>query len=267
MQGEDCKASTDRHSDLEKIIDFEAHTSLYSGTIKIDDKVYELKDFATPEEVLAIITGAISKIPWADLQISFPDKSGVSGGSSSSSGPAASVSTGYTITLYEETGLKVDVGIADDWSGFILNVMLSDYKTTSSINIAVSGSMNIFATFTDWNEVKLVMNTLPTAPLSISGIPLIKPTVALTDVTIYFDWYNLAIVEKTGDMGKDKPNGIYICFRSQLDHHDHGSAEGHRACFIVELFPPTGEWNDRNKRTPAVSFCFGILFVEIFHMN
>ena len=212
LQGEDCKASMIVITNLEKIIDFEAHTSLYSGTIKIDDKVYELKDFATPEEVLAIITGAISKIPWADLRDLFPEKSGVSGGSSSSSGPLASISTGYTVTFYEEAGLKVDVGIADDWSGLILNVYLANFKPTSSLPIGVSGSLNIFATFTDWTEVKLVMNTLPNAKLSISGIPLIKPTVALTDVTVYFDWYNLAIVEKSGNMGTINLMGYSFAF-------------------------------------------------------
>jgi hypothetical protein len=76
----------------------------------------------------------------------------------------------------------------------------------------VSGSLNIFTTFTDWTEVKLVMNTLPNAKLSISGIPLIKPTVALTDVTLYFDWYNLAIVDKAGYMGKINIMGITINF-------------------------------------------------------
>ena len=213
LQGEDCKASTIVITNLEKIIDFEAHKSIYSGTIKIDDKVYELKDFATPEEVLAIITGAISKIPWADLHdLLSQGKSSVSGGSSSSSGPLASVTTGYTVTFYEEAGLKVDVGIPDDWSGLILNVYLTNFKPTSSLPIGVSGSLNIFTTFTDWNEVKLVMNTLPNAKLSISGIPLIKPTVALTDVTIYFDWFNLAIVDKAGYMGKMNIMGININF-------------------------------------------------------
>jgi hypothetical protein len=213
LQGADCKASTIVITNLEKIIDFEAHKSIYSGTIKIDDKVYELKDFATPEEVLAIITGAISKIPWADLHdLLSQGKSSVSGGSSSSSGPLASVTTGYTVTFYEEAGLKVDVGIPDDWSGLILNVYLTNFKPTSSLPIGVSGSLNIFTTFTDWNEVKLVMNTLPNAKLSISGIPLIKPTVALTDVTIYFDWFNLAIVDKAGYMGKMNIMGININF-------------------------------------------------------
>jgi len=106
----------------------------------------------------------------------------------------------------------VDVGIADDWSGLILNVYLTNFKPTSSLPIGVSGSLNIFATFTDWTEVKLVMNTLPNAKLSISGIPLIKPTVALTDVSVYFDWYNLAIVEKSGDMGKISLMGYTFSF-------------------------------------------------------
>jgi hypothetical protein len=163
--------------------------------------------------VLATIMDAIKKIPWGDLQDKLSlDKSGVSGGSSTSTGPAASVATGYTITLYEETGLKVDAGIANDWSGFILNITLSGYKMSSSINIAVSGSLNIFATFTDWTVVKLVMNTLPNAKLSISGIPLIKPTVALTDVTINFDFYNLAIVETAGSMGTINIMGYSFAF-------------------------------------------------------
>jgi hypothetical protein len=213
LQGPDCKASTIVITDLEKIIDFESHTSIYSGTIKIDDKVYELKDFATPEEILAIITGAISKIPWADLRDRFcPDKSGVSGGSSSSSGPLASITTGYTVTFYEEPGLKVDVGIADDWTGLIINVYLANFQVSPSLPIAVSGSLNIFTTFTDWTEVKLVINTLPNGKLTINGIPLIKPTVALTDVTVYFDWFNLAIVEKPGDMGKITLMGITFNF-------------------------------------------------------
>jgi len=158
---------------------------------------------AIAEETLATIMSAISKIPWADLHNQFyPDKSSVSGGSSSSSGPLASISTGYTVTFYEEAGLKVDVGIADDWSGLILNVYLTNFQPSSSLPIGVSGSLNIFTTFTDWTEVKLVINTLPNKQLTINGIPLIKPTVALTDVTIYFDWYNLAVVDKAGYMGK-----------------------------------------------------------------
>jgi hypothetical protein len=163
--------------------------------------------------VLATVTDAIKKIPWGDLQSKLsPAKSSVIGGSSASAGPAASVATGYTITLYEETGLKVDAGIASDWSGFILNVILTNYKMSSNINIAVSGSLNIFATFTDWTEVKLIMNTLPSAPLLVAGIPWIEPTIGMTDVTLYFDWYNLAIVEKTGNMGSLKIMGYTIAF-------------------------------------------------------
>jgi hypothetical protein len=146
---------------------------------------------------------AISRIPWADLQNQFSlEKSGVSGGSTSSSGPLASITTGYTVTFYEEAGLKVDVGIADDWSGLILNVYLANFKPTANLPISVSGSLNIFTTFTDWTEVKLVINTLPKKQLTINGIPLIRPTVGLTDVTVYFDWFNLAIVDKPGYMGR-----------------------------------------------------------------
>ena len=182
-----------------------------SGSVAQELSSDEAKVIA--EETLATIMSAISRIPWADLHNQFcPDKSSVSGGSSSSSGPLASISTGYTITFYEEAGLKVDVGIADDWSGLILNVYLTNFQPSSSLPIGVSGSLNIFTTFTDWTEVKLVMNTLPNAKLSISGIPLIKPTVALTDVTIYFDWYNLAIVEKTGNMGKINLMGYSFAF-------------------------------------------------------
>ena len=167
--------------------------------------------------VLATITDAIKKIPWGDLQSKLsPDKSSVSGGSSASTGPMASVATGYTITLYEEPGLKVDAGIADDWSGFILNVMLTNYKMSADINIAVSGSLNIFATFTDWTEVKLIMNTLPSAPLLVSNIPWIEPTIGMKDVTLYFDWYNLEVVEKTGDMGSLTIMGYTIPFDPSL---------------------------------------------------
>ena len=167
--------------------------------------------------VLATVTRAIQKIPWGDLQDKLSlDKSSLSGGSSSSSGPAASVATGYTITLYEEAGLKVDAGIADDWSGFILNVILSNFAISPEINIAVSGSLNIFATFTDWTEVKLIMNTLPSAPLLVDNIPWIEPTIGMTDVTLYFDWYNLAVVEKTGYMGKLSIMGYTIDFDPSL---------------------------------------------------
>jgi hypothetical protein len=163
--------------------------------------------------ILATIMDAVKKIPWGDLQDKLsPDKSGLSGGSSTSTGPAASVATGSMITVYQETGLQVDAGIANDWSGFILNITLSGYKMSSSTNIAVSGSLNIFATFTDWTVVKLVMNTLPTAKLTITGIPLIKPTVALTDVTINFDFYNLAIVGTAGKMGTINVMGYSFAF-------------------------------------------------------
>jgi hypothetical protein len=167
--------------------------------------------------VLATVTRAIQKVPWGDLQNKLSlDKSSLSGGSSSSSGPAASVATGYTITLYEEAGLKVDAGIADDWSGFILNVILSNFAISPEIPIALSGSLNIFATFTDWTEVKLIMNTLPSAPLSVANIPWIEPTIGMTDVTLYFDWYNLAIVEKTGNMGTLEIMGYSIAFDPSL---------------------------------------------------
>ena len=163
--------------------------------------------------VLATVTHAIQKIPWGDLQTKLSlDKSGASGGSSISTGPAMSVTTGYEIILYEETGLKVKAGIAKDWSGFIVDVILTGYKMSSQVNIALSGSLNIFTTFTDWTEVKLVMNTLPSAPLVVSGIPWINPTIGMTDVTLYFDWYNLAIVEKTGNMGSLSIMGYTIAF-------------------------------------------------------
>jgi hypothetical protein len=163
-------------------------------------------------EVLATVTRAIAKIPWGDLKELGLDKSSVRGGSSASNGPAASIATGYTITLYEEPGLKVDVGISDDWSGFIVNVILSGFTLSPELPIAVSGSLNIFATFTDWTEVKLIMNTLPNAPLLVSNIPWIEPTIGMTDVTLYFDWFNLAIVEKPGNMGTLKIMGYTIAF-------------------------------------------------------
>jgi len=164
-------------------------------------------------EILATIMDAIRKIPWGDLSsLLSPDKSSLGGQSGSSTGPMASITTGSTITIYEETGLKVDAGIADDWSGFVVNVTLSGYKMSTSSSIAVSGSLNVFATFDDWTVVKLVINTLPNAKLTITGIPLIKPTVALTDVAIYFDFINMAIVEKSGNMGTITLMGYSFAF-------------------------------------------------------
>ena len=60
------------------------------------------------------------------------------------------------------------------------------------------------------------MNTLPSAPLSVAGIPWIEPTIGMTDVTLYFDWYNLAVVEKTGDMGTLDIMGYTIDFDPSL---------------------------------------------------
>jgi hypothetical protein len=213
----DCGESTIDCSGLSVLVTFRPFSASFTGTVFINGEEFTLAEFLTPEQILATLTGALGKLPWEKLvelfQGAVPDSGDQSGSPTALFGAAA---TGYTVPIYNRDGLKVAAGIASDWSGIVMNITFTGYSFDQASSIALNGTVNAHVSFTNWylSEVKIVLNTPQGTPLRITGIPLalITPTIGLADVTLYYNIYSGAIVDRPGDNGRISLNGLSFPF-------------------------------------------------------
>jgi hypothetical protein len=213
--GGDCGNSTIALSGLSMSVTLEPYSAQFSGTVVVGDEVFDLSEFSSPADILAMLKDAIDKIPWDEV-LQYIQNADLQSGTQSKlfSGLSAGTQSASTYTVYNSDGLKADVGLSLDFSnpGVIIDLTFTNYKIDAASSTSISGNLNIFVTLETWKVLKLVCNTGADAPLKISGIPLITPKIGLAGVTLNYDWVNQAIVSSTGDSGTITLNGMDFDF-------------------------------------------------------